>query len=310
MATSGASTHRIEQIGERLCRSLGWDDVQIGLLPSLLTVTFDGHSDVLITRTITCRLRRGFSVSRMEEIDAFLNRICLGKLPPSMLIAVSQRIITMNRFYGRLLNWLAVTFLNGGSAILFFSVYWQGAVIASVIGLTVIGPFGIFADRFPNFGLIVAPVSAFCAGFIIRTAAVLDLLPRECIAGTHLSSIVTFAPGIPLTIAALELASNSIVSGSSRMIASLFVAFGIGIGLNMGDELATLFDTGLFDPAAKCQELSMWWWFLAFPVVFVSLAIVMDVPPKRWPVVLFSSSFAFFSLFGLSFVVGLSGHVK
>lgn len=309
LATSGASTHRIEQIGEQLSTSLGWRDVQIAILPSLLTVTFDGRSDVMLTRTITCHLGRGFSVWRMEEIDSFLEMICDGRLPPSMIHAVSHRGQVKDRFYGNLLNWLAVALLNGGSGLLFFGIVWQGAAIASVIGLAVIGPLGMFAARFPNFELVLAPISAFCAGFMIRSAVVLNLLSRECIAGTHLSSIVTFAPGIPLTIASLELASKSIVSGSSRLIASLFVAFSIGLGLNMGDELAGLFDPNLVDTGSRCLEVSLWWWFLAYPLVFASLAVIMDAPPKRWPVMFASASLAFFSLFGLSFVA-LSGHVK
>merc|ERR1739848_786408 len=83
LATSGASTHRVEQIGESLFQRIGWQDVQVSLFPSLLTVTFNGHSDILVTRTITHRLGRRFSIARMEEMDAMLEKVVQGVLPPA-----------------------------------------------------------------------------------------------------------------------------------------------------------------------------------------------------------------------------------
>jgi uncharacterized membrane protein YjjP (DUF1212 family) len=299
----GASTHRIEQIGERLCDTLGWSDVQIAVFPSMLTVTFNAHSDSLVTRSVTCRLIRGFSLNKMEEMDAFLEAVSRGVLTKRTLAAIALKVQNIMPLYGKILNWLAVAALNGSSAVAFFNLGLSGAVITTLIGLVIIGPLNLVAWRFPNFALLIAPVSAIFSGFIVRSAAVLNLLPRACISGTHLSAIVTFAPGIPLAIAALELGSKSVVSGASRLISALVVAFSIGIGLNIGDELALLFDPSpvFIVGASKCTSVSLWWLFLSFPLFCASLFIVLDAPIRRWAIMICCASLAFFSMFGFSY---------
>jgi uncharacterized membrane protein YjjP (DUF1212 family) len=307
----GASTHRIEQIGAQLCETLGWDDVQIVVLPSVLTVSFNSHSDTLVTRSITCRVVRGFSLNKMEEMDAFLEAVIQGTLSKRMLAAIALKVQNTGPLFGKVLNWLAAAALNGSSAVAFFKLGWAGAVVATLIGLVIVGPLNLLAHRFPNFGLLVGPVVAMLSGFIVRSAAVLNLLPRDCISGTHLSAIVTFAPGIPLAISALELASKSIVSGSSRLISALVIAFSIGIGLNIGDELALLFDPNSVFVAgsSNCVAISLWWLFLSFPLFCVSIFVVLDAPIKRWAIMAVFASLAFFSLFGLSYSP-LSGRLQ
>ena len=282
----------------------------MSLFPSLLTVTFNGHSDILVTRTITHRLGRRFSIARMEEMDAMLEKVVQGVLPPAMLKAIALNVQAIDPF-GRLLNWLAGACLNGSSAVIFFNGSWQGSLVAFFVGFVVAGLWALLAVRFEGVGLLMGPGVSFCAGFLIRVACVLNLLARDCISGTHLASVITFAPGLVLAISSLELASNSIVSGASRLIAALFVAFSIGIGLNMGNELAALFDPVTFSGSnnAICVEVSKWWWGFAFPVAFVSLVILLDAPAKKWLLMSVPAAFAFFSMFGLSFIK-LSGRVK
>ena len=86
----------------------------MSLFPSLLTVTFNGHSDILVTRTITHRLGRRFSIARMEEMDAMLEKVVQGVLPPAMLKAIALNVQAIDPF-GRLLNWLAGACLNGSA---------------------------------------------------------------------------------------------------------------------------------------------------------------------------------------------------
>lgn len=302
LANSGASTHRVEQLGEKVCFALGMEDVQIALFPSMITVTFNGESDTLVTRSISRRLFRDFSLNRMEVMDAYLEGVYEGQVPSTLLQAIVWNVRGLEPQFGQIITLIGTTFLNAAGAVTFFGQGWQGCALAGAIGLVVIGPLTFLARKMPNLALLLAPMVAFVTGFVVRSAVVLGLLSLNCLYGTHLSAVVSLAPGIPLATAALELASRSIVSGSSRLISALVVAFSIGLGLNTGDELARLFDPnyGVVSNNALCVPLSLWWLFLSFPIVCVSIFVLLDGPLRRWPVMTIAACVAFFGAFGLS----------
>ncbi len=158
------------------------------------------------------------------------------------------------------------------------------------------------------FPSIASPVTAFLTGFICRAFVVASLLPRGCLSGTELSSIITLAPGLSLAIAAMELSSRSIVAGTSRLVSALAVSFLIGLGLSFGEEMAALFDpftrnltvAGATTPAIPaCVPISLWWLFLSFPLCALCFFILLDAPFDRWFVCFLVSCLAFWSSFGL-----------
>lgn len=299
---SGASTHRVEQLAEKLCLALGMEDVQVALFPSMITVTFNGRSDTLVTRSISRRLVRGFSLNRMEAMDAYLEAVCEGRIPSAFLKVIAWNVKDLRPQFNQAITWIGTAFLNAAGAVTFFGQGWQGAGISGFIGLAIIGPLTFLARKMPNVALLLAPAVAFVTGFVVRSAIVIGLLSLNCLYGTHLSAVVSLAPGIPLATAALELASKSIVSGSSRLISALVVAFSIGLGLTAGDELARLFDPNrdVSSNSALCMSLSLWWLFLSFPILCVTIFILLDAPFRRWPAMTVAACSAFFGALGLS----------
>lgn len=309
LANAGSSTHRIENIGAMLCSAIGITDVSVALLPSLMTVTFDGDSSVKNTRSITVRLSQGLSLNKLEIVDAMVSDIIYGRLPPSFFMAVVAEAEHVPSLFPLWIQVICAAVCCGFCAVGFFGTQWDAALIVFCIALFVMGPLSVLAAKFPSFEFIFPPTMGFFAGLICRSMVVVGLLPRGCLRGAELSTIITLAPGISLSLASLELASKSIVSGTSRLVAALAVAFLIGVGLSFGEEVSGFYDISYNATAVipKCTPLSYWWLFLTFPVVSITFFILLDCPFRRWVVCLLSSAVAYFCALGLSFTTLSSG---
>lgn len=302
MANAGASTHRVEEVGRHLCEDLGLTDVQIGSLPGLLTVSFDATSSERITRTVSTILHPGLSLSRMEAVDHYIGLLRTGQIPKGFLKALRIKIESTPVLFG--IHWQAwiICFCNGACALGFFGATWPGVLISFLIGLVIFAPLTYVSTRWPSFALVTSPVASFCAGFFSYAAVCWGLLLPGCLAKTELSSIITLAPGLSLALAALELSSRSIVSGTSRLVGALTVSFLIGMGLAFGEEISQLI-FGAFPegPHAPCPPFEYWWLFLSFPSILICFFVLLDAPPFRWVVMALVGALAFGSSLGLSF---------
>ncbi len=303
LADSGASTHRVERIGVMLCHALGLHDCTVYVLPSLLTLTFNGQSPDKITRTLNSGISPSLSLTRMEALDYYVTQIIEGGIPGRFLDAVVLNVADMPPLFNFWFQLFAGALSNSMVAIAFFNTGWEGFWIAGAIGLVIIGPLNFVGSKVPSFALIVSPTVAVASGFLCRALVVGGLLPRGCLRGTELSCIINNAPGISLAISALELSSQQVVSGTARFVSAMGVSFLLGLGLSFGEELAALFDPFVespTNPVPACVPLSLWWLFLSFPAVTLAFFVLLDAPLRRWLVMFLCGGLAFWASFGLA----------
>lgn len=99
-----------------------------------------------------------------------------------------------------------------------------------MLGLVVYGC-GAVARQLPGMSEIECFVSSFVATFVATALDKYVYDEKLCLYGQLFGGIVWLLPGITITIAVLELYSNMIVYGSSRLIYGIFLASQMGFGL-------------------------------------------------------------------------------
>lgn len=134
MANAGASTHRVERLGGALCNVMGFADHQVAVLPSLLTVSFNGTSSTQVTRTLTVIVAPSLSLSAMETIDYLVLSLIEGRLPPVALADVVRVARDLKPVFPLWAVLLSVAVCNGACAAAFFATDWHGVWISTVIG--------------------------------------------------------------------------------------------------------------------------------------------------------------------------------
>ncbi len=215
LANAGCSTNRVERRGEELCQALGFEDVSIHMLPSYLTVTFGRQ------RTVSTRISASLTLTRMERIDALIDGVTKLHQYDRQMIPALVRAIEEGRTFASHWVWLAAATLNAAYALAVFRQPWLGVLAAFLVGMVVQGPVEKLASHYVHVSFVVNPIVSLLAGFVATCAAILGLIPRPCLNGLELSMIIALAPGLSLSIGALELSTRSVVSGASRLVFAL-----------------------------------------------------------------------------------------
>ncbi|KAI9182859.1 hypothetical protein H9P43_003769 [Blastocladiella emersonii ATCC 22665] len=82
-------------------------------------------------------------------------------------------------------------------------------------------------------------------GFVGRVLEMLLPADRLCFSTVTVMASFTYFPGVPITLALVELAAHNVVSGVVRLLGAFFRTFQLGFGMVMGAEIASAIGTGL-----------------------------------------------------------------
>lgn len=148
------------------------------------------------------------------------------------------------------------------------------AVLGAFVGLLL-----LVAARWPAFATLMPVVAAFLVT-LVATQFLADFVGDDALR-VIAPALITFFPGLTLTIAAVELTSNQVIAGSSRLVFGiaqlLLIAFGV---------LAASIVTG-HTPTGVAHD-TLGWWGPVIGVVVVGAGYVLQqsAPPRALPWIL------------------------
>jgi len=166
------------------------------------------------------------------------------------------------------------TALASAAAARFFGGGWREIIVCGAIGL-VTGLLALLAVRDVRLRFF-EPIAAFIAGVIASMAAVI-MAPTSIYVSMAGGLIVLF-PGLTLTIAISELATQHLVSGTARLMAAatlfMTIGFGVAVGLKAG---GFIFGTV---PAAGAIALPAWSTAVAVVMASLSFVVLFQASPR------------------------------
>jgi uncharacterized membrane protein YjjP (DUF1212 family) len=113
---------------------------------------------------------------------------------------------------------------------------WREATAAAVVGL-VVGALALLTRRAVRSEPMVAPIAAVAASFCATALAQLGLDASPDL--VTLAALVTFLPGMTLTIGMRELATEHLQSGVANTASALVQLLGLVFGVGIGRSIAT-----------------------------------------------------------------------
>jgi uncharacterized membrane protein YjjB (DUF3815 family) len=123
---------------------------------------------------------------------------------------------------------------------------WREAAAAAVVGL-IVGGVAFPATRTARTEPMAAPIAAIAASFFAATAVELGLNASPDV--VTLAALVTFLPGMRLTIGMRELSSEHLQSGVANTANALVQLLGLVFGVEVGRSIAASW-FGVSDPVA------------------------------------------------------------
>ncbi len=172
--------------------------------------------------------------------------------------------------------WLSIlgyAVASAGFALVFRVSLW-GVALAALCGLFV-GALQAYTRTRPNFAPLVPPVAAtVCAFAVFSFASVLDqdVQPLRVVA----APLITLIPGAALTRATQELASGHVISGASRLVASIVQILILTFGVLVGSLLARVSPDNFAD--LTDQTLPLWVAWIGAAVYAVGQALAFNEP--------------------------------
>jgi uncharacterized membrane protein YjjP (DUF1212 family) len=229
---AGYTTAELEERVLALARSLGLVGVQVSATPTVVDVALGTLSE---QRTYTLRVRpASVDLGKIAQLDDLVRDVLDGRLDAGGALAqlTDARTHPLHRAWPVRLAAYAVA---GAALMPILGGGWREAGAAALVGL-VVGAVALPASRFQQTAPILAPLAgiaaSFCAFGLAHTslAAAPDLVT--------LAALVTFLPGMTLTVGVRELASEQLQSGVANVALAVIQLLGLVFGVEIGRSIA------------------------------------------------------------------------
>lgn len=228
MLESGQATTDVKDTMLRVARAYELPPVRVVALPTIVVVQISGHDRRMEIGGIT---NMSLRLDQIEAIDDLVQRAKLGIVEPEDILARMDKIAQSPARFGaflRLVGHVLMTLAIG----LLINPVWPALPAYIGLGL-VVGLMLQFGTRVPTLATAMPVIVAIVVTILGATilSEVTGEIPLRIIA----PALITFLPGLTLTIAALELTRNEVIAGATRLVYGIsqlvLLAFGVVIGL-------------------------------------------------------------------------------
>lgn len=258
MCRAGDPVDRVTLILEDVARSYGAPGVSFFVLPTGVFVRIEtsDSSRVDFAPGTSLPLR----LDQVDDLYRLIDEIRHARLTVS---EASDRLESLIAAPPRLPGWVRV--IGSGVLTLGLGLMLNPTVSALLVyvGLgLLVGVLRLWAERNTVVSLVFPVFAAFTVTWAAFTLAqpVLDAWPLDIV----IPSLVTLLPGAALTMATIELAAGSVISGSTRLVYGLERLLLLTFGIALGVEVAGLPD--IHDRAASLGPWAPWVGVVVFGV--------------------------------------------
>jgi uncharacterized membrane protein YjjP (DUF1212 family) len=280
----GTPSHRIEQLLEVATERLGIPS-QFFSLPTVILASF-GAPELRSTSLI--RVQPGtVDLERLVLLDDVMKLVVNGELDVHEAEARVDAIEVQPSRWGAGAT-IAAFAVSCGCAALFFRGTLPDVLGAAAVG-TVIAAVANVRRVHPGFRRVFEPTAAFLASFLALFASSrFDHLSSSVVT---IASLVVLLPGLSLTMAMSELAAQSLVSGTVRLVNAAVVLLELSFGVALGYAAAAR----LFVPLIGVEPppLPLWTVGLALLIAPCTYTILFRAMPRDLFPILVAGSIGF-----------------
>ena len=301
MIETGQATNDVEETLRSVAKAYRLEDVRTVVLPTyvmLQSTTAGGEVRIESARP------GGGRLDQTGAVETLVGRALRAEVEPQEAITEVARIRTARPRFGPLLSLLGHVILTVGFGMVInptVGSIWLYAVLGFGVGLLV-----LLARKFTELSSTVPVIAAF--GVTLVTALLLVHVVGDEPLRIIAPPLVSFLPGLTLTIAAIELTNNQVIAGASRLVyggAQLLL-------LTFGVFAATTLVGGL--PTALPQPQSLlgqWAGLFGVALVAVGFTLFMSAPKGAlaWIFLSLAVTYGAQALGAVVLGAGLSGFV-
>lgn len=223
---NGAEIYRVEESLLRMCKSYGYQNVEVFALPSYFTLTIEMHDNYTYTLSKRTQQNR-VNLDMVYELNNLVRNICNTR--PSYKNLKDE----INKLKILPTNMLLV-FLGYGLGSGFFTTFFGGGVNETITAM-MIGFLLYFFIWLMELLEINNLVSTLLSSIILAALAIFSFKLQiiSDLQSTIIGCLMILTPGVAITNSLRDIMGGDYVSGMARMLEALltatFIAVGVGI---------------------------------------------------------------------------------
>jgi uncharacterized membrane protein YjjP (DUF1212 family) len=299
LVETGHATNDVEQTLYAIARTYDLSDLTAVVLPTFVILqSASARGDVLIQSAATS----GNRLDQTGAVEVLVAQALRKELAPREAVRALQAAMISKPRFGKGLALLGHIILTVGFGMVINPT--AAAIPAYAILGAGVGGLVLLSRRFAGLVSAVPVVAAFAVTIV--TALWLGHLVGDTPLRIIAPPLVSFLPGMTLTIAAIELSSNQVISGASRLI------FGVGqlLLLTFGVFAAATVVGGLHSGG---HQPALGWWAGPVGVALVALGFTLFMSAPKgaflWLVLALAVCYGAQALGVLALGAALSGFV-
>lgn len=273
--TVGAPAHTLEGTLQDMCQLFGLK----GNIVSLPTAIFSSFSygDEEITK-IERVIPMGVNLGKLSKVDLVAREVINGRMTYEEGSASLDQILTAGNPYGRKIRVLCFLFSAAGFMILFggtWGDFFASIVIGSIIGLlSLLQPVQTIGLVAQMFEAIIAVFAAFISYFLVK------IFPSLNVGVIILSSLIIFMPGLFITMAIAEIATQNLTSGTSRLMGGIMILLKLTFGVFIGAKIASFFHMPSIP--MEFSVIPSWVTYASLPVTALMATVIFKADKSDW----------------------------
>ncbi|KAG1223200.1 hypothetical protein G6F35_004806 [Rhizopus arrhizus] len=287
----GCPCHRVDDTLQHTCNLLSLD-ASFSFLPDSVLITFTSGSEC---QSIMVKSPQGYDTGKIATINDIMNLFFKGELDIDRCLVLLHDVATAPPTCG---VWATLFFFTASSfsaSAMLFNGTWIDACVSGVIGLLV-SILYILSTHFPIYARI----------FEISTSILVAILCRAlyrycCFTSVAIASTLILLPGYTMAVGVIELSARQVTTGIIRLVYSIFYAFQLAYGLQMGSSVYSALDPEASEYGLCNQPaVSSWFAIPLLPILSISLSLSYGSSKRQWISQCISAAIAFC----LSFFLG------
>lgn len=299
MIETGQATNDVEETLRLVAKVYLLEDVRTVVLPTyvmLQSATAGGEVRVESARP------GGGRLDQTGAVETLIGLALRREISPAKAVTEVARIRSAKPRFGPLVSLLGHVILTVGFGMVIYptlQAIWVYAVLGAGVGALV-----LLARRFTGLSSTVPVIAAF--GVTLATTLLLVNVAGDEPLRIIAPPLVSFLPGLTLTIAAIELTNNQVIAGASRLVFGvaqlLLLTFGVFAATTLVGQLPT---------AAPQPLLGPWAGLVGVALVAVGFTLFMSAPRGAlvWIFLSLALTYGAQALGAFSLGAGLSGFV-
>jgi uncharacterized membrane protein YjjP (DUF1212 family)/uncharacterized membrane protein YjjB (DUF3815 family) len=250
---AGNAVPLVERDLAMIAKANGETNVQVFVLPTVLFLKWESGDEHRVDMAHGAYRVPTLRFDQIEEVLTIARGARRGEITPREGLQQLEAMWRTPHYYGDVGFVAGYLMTTMGVAVMLrpsLTGLWVTAIMAFACALVLVA-----ARRRPSWSVVLPVVVAFVLAAGVSLGYRYGL--KEPAFTLLIPPLITFLPGMTLTVSVIELAYNSIISGASRMVAGftrlILLAFGILGGFKV-------FDTGAERVAQTMDERVAHWW--------------------------------------------------